>query len=121
MPADLKAAGQSLWKEIIDSDPPFELRPDEMRILIDACHEADMIDLLEATQAESPLTVKGSQNQIVINPLIPELRFHRSTLMALLKALKLPDAPSASGTKNTKVSEQARAAARARWGGQKGA
>jgi hypothetical protein len=56
--------------------------------------------------------VRGSQGQDVINPLISELRQHRSTLAALLRQLKLPD-DSASAAEARSTS--ARAAANARW------
>jgi hypothetical protein len=48
---------------------------------------------------------------MVINPLISELRQHRSTLASLLRQLKLPDESVSAEARST----AARAAANARW------
>lgn len=118
MPSKLGAPGRELWKSIAGV---YELRPDELRILSDACREADLIAKLEEAQLDEPLTTKGSMGQKVISPFISELRQHRTVLSALLKSLKLPDSPAGSERKQDFVSEQARMAARARWGTPKGA
>lgn len=93
----------------------YDLRADELRILEDACREADLIDGLEAGMRESiadgDLMVKGSMGQVVINPLISELRQHRATLTTLLRGLKLPDEGAGTGADGS----QQRAAAQARW------
>lgn len=112
MPVNLGAAGKALWKSIV---PAYELRPDEVRLLADACRESDIVQRLEDELAEAPLMVKGSQGQLVASPLVSEVRQHRSVLAALLKALKLPDSPAGTQQKSAHISEQARAAARARW------
>ena len=44
MPTKLGASGKALWSSII---PAYDLRPDELRILIDACREADLIARLQ--------------------------------------------------------------------------
>ncbi|WP_413800103.1 hypothetical protein [Streptomyces iranensis] len=116
-PGKLGAAGRRLWREVVER---YELRPDEARILGDACREADIVERLEAELADAPLMVKGSMGQLVASPLVSEVRQHRSVLAALLKSLKLPDAPADAQRKQNAVSEQARAAARARWGNVKG-
>lgn len=113
MPAKLGPAGRALWRSII---PTYDLRPDEVRMLADACREADLVQRLEDELADAPLMVKGSQGQLVASPLVSEVRQHRSVLAALLKSLKLPDSPAGAQQKSALVSEQARAAARARWG-----
>lgn len=112
MPANLGSAGKALWKSIV---PTYELRPDEVRLLTDACRESDIVQRLEDELSDSPLMVKGSQGQLVASPLVSEVRQHRSVLAALLKSLKLPNSPSGSQQKSAHISEQARAAARARW------
>jgi hypothetical protein len=111
-PEKLGAAARRLWREVVER---YELRPDEVRMLGDAAREADIIDRLEAELADAPLMVKGSMGQLVASPLVSEVRQHRSVLASLLKSLKLPDAPAEAQRKQTLVSEQARAAARARW------
>ncbi len=116
-PAKLGAAGRRLWREISGR---YELRPDETRLLADACREADIIDRLEEELAGAPLIVKGSMGQLVASPLVSEVRQHRTVLAGLLKSLKLPDAPDEAERRRAAVSDQARAAARARWGRSKG-
>jgi hypothetical protein len=120
-PDDLRDAGRKLWDSIAKHEPPYELRPDEVRILVDACAEADLIADLELEQANAPIMVKGSMGQKVISPMISELRQHRTVLAGLLKSLKLPDTPASAGQTRDRTSELARAAARARWGAPKGA
>lgn len=113
VPAGLGDAGQALWSEIANV---WELRPDELRILADACREADLVERIEAELVDAPLMVTGSMGQKVASPLVSEVRQHRSVLSGLLRALKLPDEPAGKERKSQHVSEQARAAARARWG-----
>lgn len=119
-PSGLKDAGLRLWTSII---PAYTLRPDELRILEDACHECDVIARLQDELDISSLVTEGSMGQEVAHPTVSEVRQHRQTLRALLAQLKLPDTPSAgpSSGGRAQVSEQARAAARARWGSRAGA
>lgn len=105
--------GRALWDSII---PAYELRPDEVRILQDACCEADIIARLEEELVGAELMVKGSQGQLVASPLVSELRQHRATLAGLLVKLKIPDSPAGAARKRAVVSAQAVKAARARWG-----
>lgn len=112
MPAKLGREGQRLWKSIT---AVHELGPEAIRHLTDACREADLVQRLEDAQAGKPLMVKGSQGQVVASPLISEVRQHRATLSALLKAMKLPMTTSEAQRAEQSASEQARAAARARW------
>lgn len=103
-----------MWREIVAK---YDLRQDELRILEDACSEADLIDDLAAEAKDAPKIVRGSQGQDVINPLISELRQHRSTLAQLLSKLKLPDDPgegAGAQTESTR-STSARKAAQSRW------
>lgn len=108
-PAHLGTSARKLWREVTDT---YDLRPDELRILEDACREMDLVDFLEAERSKDSFTtmVRGSQGQDVINPVFSELRQHRSALRQLLGQLKLPDESGASSR-----SEQAREAANARW------
>ncbi|MFE2912830.1 hypothetical protein [Kitasatospora indigofera] len=112
-PDGLGPAGGALWEEIAGV---YELRPDEVRVLLDACREADLVDRLTTELATADLMVRGSQGQLVASPLVSEVRQHRTVLASLLRALKLPDSPAGAGQKSQHTSEQARAAARARWG-----
>lgn len=118
MPPKLRTHGKALWTSII---PTFELRPDEMRILLDACREADLIGRLHDALETAPLTVKGSMGQEVASPLVSEIRQHRAVLAGLLSKLKIPESPAGAARKRAQVSDAARSAARARWGSGAGA
>jgi hypothetical protein len=116
-PRILGSVGAALWRELVCQ---CEFRPDEARILLDACCEADLIDDLDAHQRWAERIVTGSMGQPVINPLISELRQHRATLASLLRQLNLRDVADSepfsvagSGLRST----AARHAANARWRG----
>lgn len=85
-PKGLDYQGQKLWKSITE-EYDIDCDPDKQRILFDACKTADMLDLLEKGMRGQPLTVKGSANQMVIHPLIAELRACRALLSNLLARL----------------------------------
>lgn len=110
VPVGLALAGKSLWSGIADV---YELRADEVAVLTDACRTADLIAVMEAGLVDQPLMVKGSQGQLVINPLISELRQYRAARAALLRQLKLPD--EGSTDVGGALSAKNRAAANARW------
>lgn len=107
-PSGLAAPGKRLWSDITSE---WTLRPDELRVLEDACAEADLIDSLKRAMVKQPKLVRGSQGQQVINPMISELRQHRVALAGLLKQLRLPDPADTAEARST----AARAAANARW------
>jgi len=86
-----------------------------LRILLDACREADLIDELEAALVGQPRTVKGSQGQSVIHPIISELRQHRSVLSALLRSLDLASLDRGGEDEARGAHEAAISLARARW------
>lgn len=108
-PAHMGTSGRKLWRDVTGT---YDLRPDELRILEDACREMDVIDYLEEQRRDDGfrLMVRGSQGQEVIHPVFSELRQHRSALRQLLGQLKLPD-EAGEETRST----QARDAANARW------
>lgn len=112
MPANLGVEGKLLWRSVT---AVHELGPDSVRVLTDACREADVVERLEVELRGAPLMVRGSQGQLVASPLVSEVRQHRSVLAGLLKALKLPATAGDAQRAEQLVSEQARAAARARW------
>lgn len=111
-PAGLKPAGRALWNSIVKE---YGLRPDEKRVLTDACREADLIGELDRNLAAGDILITGSMGQQVLNPLVAELRQHRSTLATLLRQLKLPDSTPAKSQEPGDRSATARAAANARW------
>lgn len=117
-PSKLGPAGKALWSSIV---PTYDLRPDEYRILADACREADLIERLHEALATADLVTRGSMGQEVASPFVSEIRQHRTVLANLLKTLKIPDTPAGAARKRAQVSESARVAARARWGSGAGA
>jgi hypothetical protein len=117
-PADLGRSGTQLWRDIVAE---YELRADEVRILGDACREADLVDRLEDELQDSPLIVRGSMGQPAASPLVTEIRAHRLAIKALLGALKLGEGEAATprgvrSHRGVTPSEAGRRAARARWG-----
>lgn len=108
-PARLGAKARKLWKGLTDT---FELRPDELRILEDACREVDLIERLETSMVKADLVVTGSMGQPVANPMLQELRLHRSVLRTLLRALDLPEEEGADQSR----SSSGRSLAMVRWG-----
>lgn len=112
-PSGLGERGLSLWNEITST---YQLRADEKATLADACREADIIEKLQAEFATRPLITTGSMGQDVAAPHVSEIRQHRITLKTLLAQLKLPDTPDVAARKRATVSENARKAARTRWG-----
>jgi hypothetical protein len=105
-PKGLRESGKKLWRETTKT---YELRQDELEALKAACGEADLIQRMEDALEDEPLTVKGSQGQLVAHPLVQELRQHRSTMASLLRGLKLPDDTGAA------ASNQHRSAAQTKW------
>ncbi|SNY84147.1 hypothetical protein SAMN04244553_3600 [Nocardia amikacinitolerans] len=108
-PDGLGSSGTALWFGIAND---YELRSDELRILEDACREADLIDALADRLEHEDLLITGSQGQTVINPLVGELRQHRSVLSTLLQRLKLS---GDDGDSPEERSAQMRSLANRRW------
>lgn len=108
-PADLGDRGTALWESVTSS---YGLRPDELAILADACHEADIIELLKREFAARELITTGSMGQDVAAPHVSEIRQHRMALAGLLTKLRLPDEGSAGGSAS---SEAGRALVNQRW------
>ena len=107
-PAGLGKAGASIWRSVTAR---YELREDELLTLEDACRTSDMLSALESAWADdgSPMTTKGSMGQLVIHPLIGEIRAQRAARNALWRQLKLPDDGAVAPP------NQAREAAQASW------
>lgn len=111
VPAGLDDAGEALWVKVTGT---YTLRADELVTLESACHASDRIALMRA-ELGSAVTSEGSMGQLVVHPLIPEIRAHEAQVASLLAKLKLPD--DAGGEQ---VSQQ-RAAAQSRWAAAHGA
>lgn len=108
-PEGLAPAGLAQWRKYDD----YELDAHEERILVEICREIDIVERLEDALKDAPLLVKGSQGQDVANPLIGEVRQHRTTINTLMKSLRLPEEEAQAAARSR--SESARAAANARW------
>ena len=108
VPASLRAGGLRLWEAI---DGKYDLRPDELATLEDACRITDMIDALTAVwvEAGSPSITVGSMKQEVIHPIIGEIRTQRMARNSLFRQLRLPDEQA------EQASNQHRSAANAKW------
>lgn len=106
-PEDLREHGLQLWETIA---PHYILRPDELQVLADACRLTDQAALLDDVVAELGLMVQTSQGQSV-NPAVAEARRTRQAVGVALRSLRLPELKGSGKT----TSEQAVAAARARW------
>lgn len=109
-PAGMGEKALRLWHSVTDV---YELRPDEYRILEDACRQTAIVDKLERELRGAPLIMKGSMGQPVPNPLLTEVRQHRGVAAALLKQLALPD--PVEKVEPVSRSVQARDAAKSRW------
>jgi hypothetical protein len=111
-PKGLAPGGLALWRAIVRTGP---LRADHARILEDAVRESDLIDELVDELRGADKIVMGSQHQQVANPLITEIRQHRTVLSTLLRSLELPKADSGEAELAHEAREGAMALARQRW------
>ena len=107
----LKTGGRRLWAAVTDE---YELRPDELRTLENACRATDRADRVAAELAKGPLTVPGSAGQPVGNPLLAEAARLDALIASLLARLKLTSAEDAAKAHES-ASAKARRAAVARW------
>jgi hypothetical protein len=120
-PIGLGEKALELWDGVMKS---YRLRPDELRLLEDACREIDIIERLDAAVSKPSfkLTVRGSMGQNVINPILQEVRQHRIAFASLARQLKLPSLAGGIGAEGEETprgddaSSKARKAAAARWG-----
>jgi hypothetical protein len=110
-PENLGPRGSALWRNVTSR---YALRPDELSILADACHEADIIELLKAEFETSDLRTTGSMGQDVIAPHVSEIRQHRNTHAALMAKLRLPDEDGGKAAGDA-ASEAGRALVNKRW------
>lgn len=109
MPAGLLDDGASLWRKVTGA---YALRDDELVTLEAACRAVDRIALMRA-ELGGTVTATGSMGQVVVHPLIPEIRAHEAQVSSMLARLKLPDVDG-EVTAET-ASTKARAAAQSRW------
>ena len=115
MPAGLikNGRGQRLWRDITAK---WELTESEYRTLENACFTADRIGRLRRALG-GELTARGSQGQLVVHPLLPELRRDETHLADLLKRIDMPEPEEQSGDASMDGcrSSQMRATVHKRW------
>lgn len=112
-PMGLKADGAALWRKVTGS---YDLRTDELVTLESACRATDRVALMRDELGDT-VTATGSMGQVVVHPLIAEIRAHEAQVTSLLSRLKLPDlAEGAPAGEEQSRSTTARAAAQSRWG-----
>lgn len=111
-PTTLGKAGSKLWADVLGK---YELRPDELRTLEDACAATDMLAEFQKAWLDlgRPYMSKGSMGQEVEHPLIGSIDKQRKARQAFLRQLKLPDAVGGTGN-------QQREAAQSRWAASRG-
>lgn len=117
----LSDAGAALWESIT---AVYELRPDELEILAQACATADTIARLDRliAEAEPDLMIPGNRpGTFVLHPAIGERRMAAALQAQSLARLRLPDlddeheAEPAANARPMSRSEAGRRAAHARW------
>jgi hypothetical protein len=111
-PAGLSPKSGRFFSEVTRD---FDLRPDEIVILTEACRVMDVVDQLAAALRGQPLTVTGSAGQLREHPLLSESRQQRLALSRLVRQLDLPEAEDVAAIKDELRSRRNRQAARARW------
>lgn len=111
-PSGLATGGRKLWREIAKD---HRLRPDQRRILLEACCEADLIDRLQGDLQATPTTTKGSMGQEVAHPILSELRQHRMALNTLIRALALEDTDTSAADANRAARNAGQTLARAKY------
>lgn len=96
-PRNLGDIGRFLWRSIAKQWADDGLEPDarELRLLEDACDEADTLAVLKAALAteiaEGRLIVKGSTGQPTTTSLVAECRRSRAQVAQLLLKLGMDD------------------------------
>lgn len=112
-PKGLNDDGAALWRKITG---PYDLRTDELVTLESACRATDRVTLMRDELGDQ-VTATGSMGQVVVHPLVAEIRAHEAQVTSLLTRLKLPDlADGAPAGEESSRSTTARAAAQSRWG-----
>jgi hypothetical protein len=87
-PRRLGVRGRALFDGVVGR---FELDAYEVELLVQACHCADTMEMLQKQiDKDGPTTNKTLQGPVSAHPLLVELRAQQGVYVALLKALALP-------------------------------
>lgn len=108
-PKGLRPAGAKLWRDLVGK---YDFRLDELAVLERVCRAADRIAAMEVELGDR-VTATGSMGQVVVHPLIPEIRAHSALIAALMRQLKIPDGDA--GESGVAQPNQHRAAGQTRW------
>lgn len=109
-PKNLGTAGLALWRAVTDK---WTLRPDELRVLEDACRDRTWIETMERQIDQDGLMLAGSMGQPVDHPLLARKLQYEAGFVAKMKFLGLDD--DAMASEGESRSSQARDAAKSRW------
>lgn len=113
-PDGLGARAAKLWADVVGT---FDLRPDELIVLGEACRTMDTLARLDDALRGADLMVRGSQGQLRENPLLSEARQQRLALSRMLKQLDLPESDDVAEFKAQRRSRTNRANVQRRWAG----
>lgn len=98
-PEHLGQHGKKLYEDV---STEFDLRPDELIILEQACGELDLCKRLEAEVSKlDSFRIKGSRGQDVAAPEVQEYRQHNLALASLISRLKISDEAPAEKPKSS--------------------
>jgi len=99
-PKGLGKAGRAKWREATQE---FVFDPLETATLLQICRLTDRLQALEDESATSPPTTKGSRGQVVLSPIIQEIRLTSLALAKLCKSLDLPDPKAPTGRRKGRL------------------
>lgn len=116
-PGALEVEGKRIWQQVTAK---YDLRPDELLALEDACAASDMVASLHKSWVDlgRPLITAGSMGQEVEHPLIGSIDKQRKSRNSLWRQLKLPDDAGAAGPAGVNPQREGGAA---RWANAHGA
>jgi hypothetical protein len=77
-----------LWRGLVG---PYEFRPDELPLVVEACRLVDDIEKIRSALVDEPLLVAGSKGQPTVNPLRTELHRTSARLESICRTLGVPD------------------------------
>lgn len=106
-PDGLQERGVLLWDAYVAK---YEFRPDELLWLETACRATDRLVIMDAELKASTYMSEGSTGQLVVNPLVAEIRSTEAHRDNALKRLGIPD----DGAAGVEVNQN-RAAGQSRW------
>ena len=114
-PPGLRSRGKRLWRELHES-ADFSGCPETLVIAEEACYLTDEIARLRriVRKAGNDTRTAGYNGQLVSVPEVDDLRKSQTILLAMLKALQLPDDGDGEGLTRSQIG---RIGARARWSG----